>query len=290
MMVRSFPRPLPLLALCLLSGCVIASCAGDAGTGASPGAGGSNTGGTGNPGTAGTGTIMGAAGTGTTTGDGGTSGAAGSTVTGAAGTTGDGGNGGNVGTTGSAGNVGPGGAGARGGTTGTAGASGRGGTTGPTGTAGTTGAAGAADAGNNTGGNGFYHMERLTRGVVAVSVSGGVYVGWRMFGFEYAAANPSNVSYNVYRNGTMVANVTNSTNYLDSAGTASSTYTVRAVIGGVTGADSETATVWAQQYLRIPLMVPAGGTTPSTCPTPNEAYTYSANDASVGDVDGDGRY
>ena len=37
-------------------------------------------------------------------------------------------------------------------------------------------------------------------------------------------------------------------------------------------------------------MVPAGGTTPSTCPTANEAYTYSANDASVGDVDGDGRY
>jgi len=48
--------------------------------------------------------------------------------------------------------------------------------------------------------------------------------------------------------------------------------------------------VWAQQYLRIPLMVPAGGTTPSSCPTANEAYTYSANDASVGDVDGDGRY
>ena len=111
-----------------------------------------------------------------------------------------------------------------------------------------------------------------------------------MFGFEYDAANPANISYNVYRNGTMVANVTNSTNYLDSGGTASSTYTVRAVIGGTVGADSETATVWAQQYLRIPLMVPAGGTTPSTCPTANEAYTYSANDASVGDVDGDGRY
>ena len=78
-------------------------------------------------------------------------------------------------------------------------------------------------------------MERLNRGVVAVTVTGGVYVGWRMFGFEYDAANPSNISYNVYRNGTMVANVTNSTNYLDSGGTASSTYTVRAVIGGIDG-------------------------------------------------------
>jgi hypothetical protein len=37
-------------------------------------------------------------------------------------------------------------------------------------------------------------------------------------------------------------------------------------------------------------MVPPSGTTPSSCPTANEAYTYSANDASVGDLDGDGRY
>jgi hypothetical protein len=297
MPLRSFRRSASVAALCLLSGSVIAGCAGDAGTGSSPGAGGASTGGTtGNVGTAGTGTTTGAAGTGTTTGDAGTTGAAGSVVTGSAGTTGNAGTGGmagNGGTTGNAGTTGTAGAGGRGGLTGTAGASGRGGTSGTSGSAGnvgSTGGAGATGAGNNTGGNGFYHMERLTRGVVAVSVSGGVYVGWRMFGFEYDAANPSNVSYNVYRNGTMVANVTNSTNYLDSAGTASSTYTVRAVIGGVTGADSETATVWAQQYLRIPLMVPAGGTTPSTCPTPSEAYTYSANDASVGDVDGDGRY
>ena len=111
-----------------------------------------------------------------------------------------------------------------------------------------------------------------------------------MYGFEYDAANPGNVSYNVYRNGTKVAGVTNSTNTLDSGGSSSSTYTVRPVIGGTEGAVSETATVWAQQYLRVPLQVPAGGNTPSSCPTPNEAYTYSANDASVGDVDGDGVY
>jgi len=231
-------------------------------------------------------------GAGGSTGSGGDAGAAGTGAAGAAGTgvAGAAGRGG-TGGTGVAGAAGTGGAGAggRGGAAGAgvAGAGGRGGATG-----GTTGTAGSTGAGNNTGGNGFYRMERLTRGVVAVTVSGGVYVGWRMFGFEYDAANPANVSYNVYRNGTMVANVTNSTNYLDSGGTASSTYTVRAVIGGVTGADSETATVWAQQYLRIPLMVPPGGTTPGspTCETANEAYTYSANDASVGDVDGDGVY
>ena len=173
-----------------------------------------------------------------------------------------------------------------------AGASGRGGAagTGVAGHDGRRGHGGSTGTGNNTGGNGFYRLERLNRGVVAVAVSGGVYVGWRMFGFEYDSANPSNVSYNVYRSGTMVGSVTNSTNYLDSGGTASSTYTVRAVIGGIDGADSESATVWAQQYLRIPLMVPPGGTTPSSCPTASEAYTYSANDASIGDLDGDGGY
>jgi rhamnogalacturonan endolyase len=156
---------------------------------------------------------------------------------------------------------------------------------------GTAGAAGSAGLGGSPATTGFYHMEHLVRGVVAVRVTGGNYVGWRMFGYEYDATNPANVSYNVYRNGTRIAGVTDSTNYLDAAGAATSSYTVRPVIGGVEGADSESATVWAQQYLRVPLQIPPGGNMPATCTlTPNEAYTYTANDASVGDVDGDGRY
>lgn len=142
---------------------------------------------------------------------------------------------------------------------------------------GATSMAGAPPAGGApTGGNGFYQMEKLNRGVVAVLVSGGVYVGWRMFGFEYDAANPSNVAYNVYRSGTKVATVTDSTNYLDAGGNAQSQYTVRVVIGGTEGAVSETATPWAQNYLSIPISPPSS--------------SYSANDASTGDLDGDGVY
>ncbi len=141
-----------------------------------------------------------------------------------------------------------------------------------------------------TGGGGFYHMEHLTRGVVAVPVSGGVYVGWRMLGFEYDRDNPTSVAYAVYRDGKRLASVTDSTNYLDADGTSSSKYTVRAVLDGVEGADSEQVSPWAQSYLRVPLAVPPGGSTPASCDTANEAYTYSANDASVGDVDGDGSY
>jgi len=155
---------------------------------------------------------------------------------------------------------------------------------------GSAGAAGSASGSGMTGGGGFYHMERLTRGLVAVKTSGGVYVGWRMYGFEYDAATPSNVSYNVYRDGAKVASVTDSTNYQDAAGTAAATYSVRPVIGGVEGAASESAKVWAEQYLSVKLQVPPGGTGPAACPTANEAYAYSANDGSPGDVDGDGVY
>ena len=40
---------------------------------------------------------------------------------------------------------------------------------------------------------------------------------------------------------------------------------------------------WSQAYVDLPLQKPADGVTPA-----GEAYTYSANDMSVGDVDGDG--
>jgi len=53
--------------------------------------------------------------------------------------------------------------------------------------------------------------------VVAVVVTGGVYVGWRMLGYEYTGTD-GDISYNLYRDGAKVQNVTDSTNFLDSAG------------------------------------------------------------------------
>jgi hypothetical protein len=139
-------------------------------------------------------------------------------------------------------------------------------------------------------GGGFYQMERLSRGLVAVQTNGGVYVGWRMYGFEYDVAHPENVSYHLYRDGAQIADVTGSTNYRDVSGSATSVYTVRPVVGGVEGPISETASVLPQQFIRVPLQIPPGGNTPASCPTPNEAYTYVANDGTPGDADGDGVY
>ncbi|MCZ1263838.1 rhamnogalacturonan lyase [Paenibacillus tundrae] len=129
---------------------------------------------------------------------------------------------------------------------------------------------------------GARQMEFLDRGVVAVKTGTGVFVSWRLLGTE-----GSNVSFNVYRDGTKVnaSPITNSTNLQDASGTSSSKYTVRAVVSGTEQAASAAASVWGNNYLSVPLSVPAGGTTPD-----GVAYTYSANDASAGDVDGDGEY
>jgi rhamnogalacturonan endolyase len=127
---------------------------------------------------------------------------------------------------------------------------------------------------------GHYQMEDLDRGVVALQADDGIYVGWRMMGYEYSASDPSRVSYHLYRDGTLVANVTDSTNYLDASGAAGSTYSVSAVIDGTECSRSAAVSVWSQSYVDIPLTPPSTG--------PNGG-TYSANDASVGDLDGDGR-
>ncbi len=135
----------------------------------------------------------------------------------------------------------------------------------------------------NTPASGARQMEKLNRGLVRVNQANGNYISWRLLGTDFAS-----VSFNVYRNGTKLTSspITNSTNYLDSAGTASSSYTVRPVLNGVEQADSETSlNVGSTGYWSIPLQIPTGGTSPD-----GVAYTYSANDASVGDLDGDGQY
>ena len=128
-------------------------------------------------------------------------------------------------------------------------------------------------------GTGHYQMENLDRGVVAVKVTGGVYVGWRMMGYEYTGTD-ADTSYNLYKDGTKLASVTDSTNYLDAAGTATSKYTVSAVLKGVEGKQSAPVAVWAQQYQSIPVTPPPNGPL---------GGTYSPNDGSPCDLDGDGQ-
>lgn len=123
-------------------------------------------------------------------------------------------------------------------------------------------------------------LENLDRGVVAVKVATGVFVSWRVLGTETAS-----VGFNLYRDGVKLntAVITGATNFQDNTGTAASKYVVKAVVGGVETGPSAEVVPWAGLTKRIPLNIPAAGTTPS-----GEAYTYSPNDGSAGDLDGDG--
>ncbi|AOS64809.1 rhamnogalacturonan lyase [Actinoalloteichus hymeniacidonis] len=120
-------------------------------------------------------------------------------------------------------------------------------------------------------------VEALDRGVVSVRTDNDNLVSWR-----WLATDPDSVGFNVYRGSTLVNSspITNSTNYLDSGAAANSTYTVRAVVNGSEQPASEPALQFANGYLDVPIQRPPGG----------GDYSYSANDASIGDLDGDGQY
>jgi rhamnogalacturonan endolyase len=125
-------------------------------------------------------------------------------------------------------------------------------------------------------------MEYLNRGIVAVpDGKGHVFVSWRML-----ATDADNIAFNVYRSSDNVkmtrlnkTPVTAVTSWLDENVDASSSYTyqVAAIVNGREIKDDRTYTLKAAApvYISIPLKTPAG---------------YTPNDASVGDLDGDGTY
>ena len=154
-------------------------------------------------------------------------------------------------------------------------------------TTGVTGTAAAHAAGSPAAGAGA-QLERLDRGLVAATTSEGVFLSWRLLGHEVTGHSSSGMTgpaFRVYRNGEVIATVTDSTNFLDKQGTAGASYRVAAVVDGSSADLSAPVTAWSDSFTELPLQKPADGVTPA-----GEAYTYAANDMSVGDVDGDGQY
>lgn len=131
-------------------------------------------------------------------------------------------------------------------------------------------------------------LELLDRGLVAATTDDGVFLSWRLLGYEatgFAEGGLTGTDFNLYRDGNLLATVTDSTNYLDTDGSQASTYRVVAVVDGTEVEAGTEVTPWADAYIDLPLQKPADGVTPV-----GEVYTYSANDMSIGDVDGDGQY
>ena len=127
-------------------------------------------------------------------------------------------------------------------------------------------------------------MEALGRGVVAIPTGGGkVFVGWRLLGTD-----PDDIAFNLYRSSGggphLKLNpepIRNATSYVDGVAPSKEAlcYHVRSVHDGREGAPGASfrlpANAPARPYLSVPLQTLPG---------------HTPNDASVGDLDGDGEY
>jgi rhamnogalacturonan endolyase len=145
-----------------------------------------------------------------------------------------------------------------------------------------------------------YQVENLGRGLVAMRTSDTtVYLGWRLLGTD-----PSGLAFNVYRasgDGEPVqindaGALVTTTDFIDTTAdpAESHTYTIRPVMRGVELTPSRAVTVAAGTavlpYLTVPLQRPPGGNVEVPAGHVTQSVTYSPNDASVADLDGDGEY
>ena len=121
-------------------------------------------------------------------------------------------------------------------------------------------------------------MEKLDRGLVALPANSGSgnFVSWRVLGTD-----DNNTRFDLVRNGTTIATDLEISNYKDASGNSSSEYQVITKINGETISTSDPVKAWGEVYKKLKLDRPATGA---------QGGTYSPNDCSVGDVDGDGEY
>ena len=120
-------------------------------------------------------------------------------------------------------------------------------------------------------------VEKLDRGVTAINTGSGMLVSWRVL-----ANDAEDTTFRLYRNDRLLytSKAGGSTCYLDQDGTTDSAYEVEVLHNG-TVTETETCSHTSENaFLEVKLQVPPAS---GDC-------TYSANDCSVGDVDGDGEY
>ncbi|WP_160149242.1 rhamnogalacturonan lyase [Roseiconus lacunae] len=122
-------------------------------------------------------------------------------------------------------------------------------------------------------------MERIDRGLVAIRQPGGAFVSWRLL-----STDTEDVAFDLYRREgdgpfrkLSDESLAAGTNYVDSSAEVSSrtVYAVRTAGEAAPTDGTDTASVWMDGYLEIPLRLAEG---------------YRAGDLSIGDLDGDGQY
>ena len=126
-------------------------------------------------------------------------------------------------------------------------------------------------------------MEKLTRGVVVVPAASGSgqFISWRLLGTDNDAT-----TFDILKDGKLLkTDIFDKTNFVDKTGYTNSNYQIVTKQNGVATDTTAAVTSWGNIYMQLPLDRPEGGVTPA-----KETYTYSPNDCSAGDVDGDGEY
>ena len=121
-------------------------------------------------------------------------------------------------------------------------------------------------------------IEPLSRGAVAIPCEKGNFISWR-----YLITDPESISFDLMRDGELIAsNITKTTCVTDTLGTSTSQYILITRKLGTKYA-SKPLKVWDKPYISIPLDKPVDGVAPN-----GKQYTYTPNDCSVADINGDG--
>ena len=120
-------------------------------------------------------------------------------------------------------------------------------------------------------------MEKLDRGLIAVNAGSSTFLSWRLLGTD----DEDRTRFDIIRNGNVIAENVYKTNYTDNSTSATAEYIVVTKVDGVETERTTAVKRWANDFLTIPLDRPAKG---------SNGGTYTPNDCSVGDVDGDGQY
>lgn len=136
-------------------------------------------------------------------------------------------------------------------------------------------------------------MEKLDRGLVAVPTSSTAnFVSWRLLGTD----DKSVTTFDLLRNGEVIASGLTKTNFQDNGGSAAAKYQVVTRVNGTAAETSDEVMPWGKKFLTLTLDRPVGGVHAQWRDDDkgswkqNVAYSYTPNDMSVGDVDGDGKY
>ena len=119
-------------------------------------------------------------------------------------------------------------------------------------------------------------LEQLGRGVIALPAqSGGIFVSWRFLGTD-----SESTTFDLLRDGNVVkADISTATCHTDATGNGTCRYQVVTKVDGEAIDTTDAVAPWADYYYQLHLERPTAS-----------GYTYSPNDCSVGDVDGDGEY